>query len=355
MGPFFSDLKNRRTFIVPFALGSSLALNPDFLALAGFIWGTTGLAGGLAFVLAACFYLLLGARLKKTAFFRGPKKRGGIRLAGTGARILALVFLTTGVLVSSGFAFNEIFVYWFPNFGFAFLLLGILCTLQFLNSKTVYWIQVVFFSIAAAGLLVLTVAGLIRPNTVEVSLFQAVPLGDAVSRPGILFLTFLLFVGFDLGYGAEEKAVPEPVGSTGSAVIFTTLVFILWGLVMLSHVPAQKLSETAIPHLIAARKIWGDTGRIIMGLTIIFGSLAGIHALFTDIVHRVKDLAQRKIIPEKLNRPKIVIILLTLTTGLMMGLGLAGNEVLETLIRFSLILWFLSHVAVWLYIKPDRS
>ena len=169
MGSFFSDPNNRRTFIVPFALGSSLALNPDFLALAGFLWGKTGLAVGLAFV------------------------------------------------------------------------------------------------------------------------------------------------------------------------------------------PAQKLSERAIPHLIAARKILGDTGRIIMGLTIIFGSLAGIHALFTDIVHRVKDLAERKIIPEKLNRPKTVIILLTLTTGLMMGLGLAGSDVLETLIRFSLILWFLSHVAVWLYIKPDRS
>ena len=355
MGSFFSDPNKRRIFIVPFALGSSLALNPDFLSLSGFIWGKTGLTGCLALVFAACFYLLLISRLKKTAFFRGPEKRGFIRLAGTGARILALVFLATGVLVSSGFAFNEIFVYWFPNFGFAFLLLGILCALQFLNRKKVYWIQVVFFSIAAAGLLVLTAAGLIRPNTVEVSLFQAVPLGDAVSRPAILFLTFLLFVGFDFGYGAEEKKGLEPAGSTGFAVIFITFVFILWGLVMLSHVPAQKLSETAIPHLIAARKIWGDTGRIIMGLTIIFGSLAGIHALFTDIVHRVKDLAGRKIIPEKLNRPKTVIILLTLTTGLMMGLGLAGSEVLETLIRFSLILWFLSHVTVWLYIKPGRS
>lgn len=355
MGSFFSDPNTKRTFIVPFVLGSSLALNPDFLALSGFIWGKTGLTGGLAFVFAACFYLLLGSRLKKTALFRGPEKRAFTHLAGTGARIVALVFLATGVLVSSGFAFNEIFVYWFPNFGFAFLLLGILCALQFLNRKTVYWIQVVFFSIAAAGLLVLAAAGLIRPNTVEVSLFQAVPLGDAVSRPGILFLTFLLFVGFDLGYGAEEKTGLEPAGSTGSAVIFITFVFILWGLVMLAHVPAQKLSETAIPHLVAARKIWGDTGRIIMGLTIIFGSLAGIHALFTDIVHRVKDLAERKIIPEKLNRPKTVIILLTLTTGLMMGLGLAGSDVLETLIRFSLIIWFLSHIAVWFYIKPGRS
>jgi hypothetical protein len=48
---------------------------------------------------------------------------------------MAVVFLATGLLVSSGFAFNEIFVYWFPNFGFAYLFLAILCSLQFFPKK----------------------------------------------------------------------------------------------------------------------------------------------------------------------------------------------------------------------------
>ena len=41
-------------------------------------------------------------------------------------RTLLAVFLATATLAASGFVFNEVFVHRFPNFAFAFLMLGTL-------------------------------------------------------------------------------------------------------------------------------------------------------------------------------------------------------------------------------------
>lgn len=59
-------------------------------------------------------------------------------------RIPVFLFASTAMLVSAGFAFNEIFVYWFPNFLFASLLLALICGLHLFHEKAVVWGQALF-------------------------------------------------------------------------------------------------------------------------------------------------------------------------------------------------------------------
>ena len=63
----------------------------------------------------------------------------------------------------------------------------------------------------------------------------------------------------------------------------------------------------------------------------------------------------RKIIPEKLNRPKFVIILLAIIVGILMGAGLAGGETLEILIKAALVLWFLSYLVAFFHLNTGSN
>jgi hypothetical protein len=51
------------------------------------------------------------------------------------SRVLAAVFLATATLVASGFVFNEVFAQHFPNFAFAFLMLGTLLAINLYSRK----------------------------------------------------------------------------------------------------------------------------------------------------------------------------------------------------------------------------
>ena len=46
------------------------------------------------------------------------------------ARVIYTVSAATGILAIAGYVFNEVFVYWFPNLGFSFCLLGMVVGLN---------------------------------------------------------------------------------------------------------------------------------------------------------------------------------------------------------------------------------
>ncbi len=342
------DAMTQKTGILSFAMGVSpalaLALSPDILVLVGRIWSGGGLLGGFSLCLGASAFLaaILGSRPPGAVFSPPGRGLGLVRLVLKSA---ALVLLSAGALVSSGFAFNEIFVYWFPNFGFAFLLLALLFGLQFLDQGTIMRIQTVMCLVPAAGLVLLIFLGMVKSGP---DLFLAVresPPMDVGRLPGALILSFLVFTGIDLGQERTSVGPGRPLAGILVTAVFIILgLFLCWALTMLAHVSPDRLSQTFVPHLAAARQIWGDPGRMIMGGVIISGSMALVHALFTHVALEVSRLAPKKNLPLGLNRPKIVITLLALTIGLSLAAGLAGSEILETLILIILVLWFLSHV-----------
>ncbi len=364
MNLIFFTKESRPVFIPVFCFSIALMISPDTIVLLGNFVGRAGIKSFWIIILTVIVYGAIIYRFKKSGLFLEPRsgERGWHEIVLLFIRIIAVVFIATGLLVSSGFAFNEIFVYWFPNFGFAYLLLGILCILQFLGTNAVFNFQIVFSAIPVLGLVILVFSGLYQTGFQAFSNPGIPGAGQISPGPATLFLPLLLFVGFDLGFAPKNNIEANgkfKFPALAAAIMVMGILFILWGSLMTAYLPASKLAQTTIPHIITARKILGDPGRYIMGAMIIFGSLAAVHALFTSISEQLSqwmaNWQTRKIIPEKLNRPKFVIILLAIIVGILMGAGLAGGETLEILIKAALVLWFLSYLVAFFHLNTGSN
>jgi len=118
-----------------------------------------------------------------------------VTILSLGSRVAFTVCAATGLLATAGFTFNEVFVYWFPNFGFAFLLLGVLLAANLIGRGIPQGIQIACTGAALAGLLVLSGVGL----TVQSAVAESAQRIAAIPDPRALFAGVLILVGFDLG------------------------------------------------------------------------------------------------------------------------------------------------------------
>lgn len=326
-----------------FAMGMGVLLSPDSLVLLGRFMGRTGWAGLALLGGGMLLFLFYAANVRAlpapqpTRISLTRWDVAGIYLLFT-TRLFAALFLATGVLVSSGYVFNEVFLYWFPNFGFAFLLLFLVLAVQLSGNRIPLIGQMVFVGLTISGLLVITLKGIATPVTGHVAL--------PVSFPNwpIMFLPLLLWVGFELGLytGIPDRRENGP----GISVLIITcggILFLLLGLVYVSHVPLEKLAATTIPHIKTARILMGDFGRYIVGIIVISGSLAAVNALFSAGRIHAKQMTLGGMLPEWIGKPFVIPALLTVAVGGMMAGGVAGSPKLEIWIRSVFILW------VWAY------
>ncbi len=346
---------NANTFFtkaIPIAWAMGIMLSPDTLALLGNIVGKTGWTGlclilgamVVFFIHAANYQTLnqtLNQKVGETDFLMTRLGQFAVYLPWT-IRSFAAIFLSTGILVSSGFVFNEVFFHWFPNFGFAFLLLGILLGIHFTGIPIGFKAQVIFVALTLAGLLILILTGIFTPGTQALSSWLPIP------DRSILFLALVLWVGFDLGaFGLDQNTVGEGKNKMRGPLVWTIggtgVLFLLWAMVSIQHVPLEKLASTSLPHLKTARYLLGDTGRWIMGGIIIFGTLGAVNGLFLACRVNAGEMAGHGLLPQWIKKQGVVPIFLALTTGLMMVTGMAGSYKLEIWIRAILLAWLFSY------------
>lgn len=340
------DSRMGRLLPAVFALG--LMVSPDNLALLGRFAGYAGIYVPFLLLAGIWVYLNYATRYQDLYdHFLGPAGEAMLINKALGPwlafyplvlRSVATILMATGLLVSSGFVFNEVFAYWFPNFGFAFILLGLISALHLLGPNTAAKAQILFAGIAVLGLAVLVVAGAFKglPPS-EAALLS----GEQISLNWI-FMPLLFFVGFDL-------AIPMANGSpTGwaktiklikTAIVVAGVILVLWAVVSMLHVSGGKLAASGIAHIITARKILGQSGRIIMGIIIITGTCATLNALLTAVARMAVAMAERRMLPRLVLKSEVTVLFLAAAAGLMMGIGLAGDELLETYIRATLLLW----------------
>ena len=199
--------------------------------------------------------------------------------------------------------------------------------------------QVAFVALTITGLVLLILAGLFTTGTPSTAPMVQWP------DKSVFFLPLLLWIGFDLGaFARNTKRNPsKKIGPLVITIALSGILFLLWGMVSIGHVPLEKLASTTIPHLKTARSLLGDTGRYIMGGIIIFGSLGAVNSLFLGCVINAADLAQQGLLPQGIKKFNIVSIVLSLTIGIMMAKGMAGSEHLEIWIRSGFILWLFSY------------
>ncbi|RUM43678.1 MAG: hypothetical protein DSY80_05285, partial [Desulfocapsa sp.] len=250
-----------------------------------------------------------------------------------------LIIAATALLVTSGYTFNEVFLYWFPNFGFAFLLLALLTLLQFLPVKQIHRVQLFFVSLAGMGILILGIYGTISPDKSMGFIFRMPEQFSASGLSSALLLLF--FAGSNLLRG-KEKGRPYLLG-------IALLVFLPWMFASLAHVNPERLAISTIPFMTASRTIMGDAGRQIMGVVVIAGSCAAFTGFTLLCRQKIEELSQNMMAPSFLaagGQRWLLPPLIAVVAGACMATGLAGDELLEILLRSTLLLWLLCYCFV---------
>lgn len=325
------------SFIITMSLALAWMLSPDSLVLQGNNAGS-GMAlffpalavGGI--VSSACIFFLHHPKLGECSEKHSPPTTFIIAY-----RLSLVLFLPTGMLVTAGFTFNETFVYWFPNFGFSFLLLGFILTLHLIGEKIAAAVQPLFIGTTLICLLLLSIFGI---NGQEI---YTTPTEPAFSFSVHLSISSLvLFLGYDSVNGQTTK---HRRMSSWWAIGAGYLVLTLWAMASLSNVNPATLADSTVPYVIVAHKILGQPGRIIMGIIIISGTLGCVNALFI--------LANRSMVPltehfflrfpaGTMLKKRIYPFLFSVLISSFMAAGMAGGSNLEIYIRGALMLWLLS-------------
>ncbi|MDJ0782419.1 MAG: hypothetical protein QNJ22_10630 [Desulfosarcinaceae bacterium] len=333
---------------------------PHTLALLGNLAGALGRLLPLGLMLVAGLYLLLIYTAKtSSAHSNGERYRDSPRPSaahllygglGLTAHAISALAGATGLLVTSGFTFNETYLYWFPNFAFAFILLGAVVGLHLAGNRWVQVGQICFVATALAGLLVLTLTALFRSG-------PGAPLGAGADLSvNSWALILLLFVGFDLARLHPRTESGEHHHALSVGVLGIALLFALWGWAAIQHVPLQRLVDTTIAPVLVAKQALGQWGRAIMGLVTIAGTLAAVNGLFSIVAASVREtLAKRQGVQSKAT--VIVIVLLGGAVAAAMALGWAGTDAIDVVLRAGLLLWLLRYAltAVLGHLAGDAS
>ena len=335
-------------YIVAMSLSLGWMVSPDALVRLG-----AGFAENQTLFLAAMVLaVLLIAR--GTSLVRHPELRSDGRCSQTGlliqgigrlpavsfilaSRFTLVLILPTALLVSAGFAFNEIFLYWFPNFGFAFLLLAAIALLHLAGERFALAVQPFLVTICLGCLLLLCLAGLggsasSRPVSMETGInFTPEVMGGAL----------LLFLGTDYVTPGRKRDSRLP---SMAALFCALLLFVFWAVLSLHYVGQERLLASTVPHLLVAREVLGQTGRMLMGCIIICGSCAAVNSLFHLASRSLASLAEQGLLPGHppgaFRRRRFVLLFVVLIGGLMAG-GLAGYSIIEVYIQATLLLWLL--------------
>ena len=344
-----------------FALG--VMLSPDTLILVGNTLGHEGraalsgllVAGGLH-VLTARTYGRLGlhpaarqgeSQILHTTF--GPLVATVLPLC---ARVIYTVSAATGILAIAGYVFNEVFVYWFPNLGFSFCLLGMVVGLNLAGSRVATLAQLSYVALALGGVLSLAGLGLLEagqtPSRFEVTSFSFVTVRSLLEG-------LLLFVGFELALFTTPYTarVTSPLGRLMAlGIVLAALVRCLWGGVSMHFVAPARLAESTVPYMVAARAIGGDSGRVVMGVVVLAGTCATVHVLLSAGAHMLAGMAEHGLLPAWLRWRQARPALLVLAAGpaLMLATGMAGEPETEVYTRAGGLFWLLHYAAMHLVV-----
>ena len=331
-----------------------LLVSPEALTVLG---NSAGLAGhGLfGFVILAGLIHILTVLSYGKVYIHYPGPGGEICLlrAAFGAipsvftlvcaRVTVAVCTSTAVLATAGYVFNEIFLYWFPNMGFSFCLLGTLLALNLLGRRVAATGQFIFVGLAFVGLLFLSVIGFLPWGNAPPAMQDEPAVLMHFPQAGLACI--LLFVGFDLAVFAGEDQKNSDRAMI-AAILAAGLVFAFWGWVSASYVPSGRLTHTSIPHIRAALAVAGETGRVWMGITILAGASAVVNVLLLTVSRMLTIMSSQGLLPRF-----PALFLLAGAVAVMLASGMAGEPILEVYIKAGMWFWLLHygviHAAVY--------
>jgi len=368
---------NRMGFASLIAVAIGLMLSSESLTLLGNNAGVAGISFLIFIPVAVLLHLVTALSFGELMSpVPGPEGEARfIRMAlgpvfaivfPIGARVLFTVCAATGILATAGYVFNETFLYWFPNLGFSFCLLGLLVLINLLGPKFSETAQIIFVSVAIMCLLVLSIGGLWGWENVHSASENANPSFFQIARAALF--APVLFLGYDLAGMTIEGTKTHSfdlVKAMVGGLVLVALIFYLWGVVSLKYVSPGRLADTSIPYTITAKAIMGEKGRIFMGIVILSGTCAAVNALFMAVSRMVAGMSTQGLLPSLFgsarNCARIPLIFLGVGTGAMMAAGMAGEPALAVYTRAGMWLWICNYAVIHLCVlimsrrMPDKS
>lgn len=352
------------SFALFLTMAMGVMLSPDGLILLGNSMGHVGVAflGWMGLAAVAMLCTAQSYAMVQT-FFPGPGGEARCLRAAFGtvpaivlplcARLVFTVCASTGMLAIAGYVFNEVFVYWFPNLGFSFYLLGFLLLLNLSSPRLAEWAQIVLVTVAVVGLLTFVGLGLAAPGAGAV-----VETSAPVTAPPMVYsaaLSLWLFLGCELAIliardndtraDVLRKCMVLGIGLVG-------LTFCAWGLVSIHYVPRTRLADISVPHMLTARALLGDPGRLLMGMVVLAGTSSAVNALLIAGARMLVGMAQEGFLPSCLawnaRRAPVPLLLLAFGPAAMMYMGMAGEPETEVFARGGIVFWWLLYLTVHL-------
>ena len=318
----------------------AMMLSPEALTLQGNLAGTGFLLPLIVALALHGLHIAAGPWPDETGRLMDGFGPGGTSLLLLVARPAVAVCLATATLVTAGFIFNEVFFYWFPNFGFAALLLMGLLALNLAGLRFAGTAQIVFAATAFVGLTGLVLAGLYGepPETI------GAPPGIDIPAFKNLGLGVVALLGYDLvGYTARDIDRRRTQWFMGIGIAAAGVLFWAWNATALAYVGPERLADTTIPHLLAAKAVMGSTGRFVIGVVVIAGACAAVNFLFQAVAQMMAAMSERGLMPAitgvSTPRPWLPLVGMAGLTGLLMAVGFAGSDWLDVSLRAGLILW----------------
>jgi amino acid transporter len=121
---------------------------------------------------------------------------------------------------------------------------------------------------------------------------------------------------------ADYRALPVITG-----IVIAALIFSVWGLASIMHTAPGKLAESTIPFTVAARKIFGQNGRLVMGVVLIAGTAGVVNALFIGVSRMLSGMAMEGLLPHWMKgvekRSAIPLMLISGGIAILMAMGVA--------------------------------
>ena len=328
-------------------LAMGFLLSPRAFMISG---GGIGLAGYWYFAVVAFLLATHVATLPSRISNCENICTNALESVGYGVRFFSLVFFSCSILGVAGYAFNEVFLYWFPNFLFSFVVLACSFLTSLAPSGTARKIQLITVITILAGIAFLSVASLWTPVPEEASSPSFfLPYGLFPFSDGLVFMAPLL-VGYELyasstndkTSGAKDKTSRT---SYGLALCMAVLFLSIFAYAALSVSGTERLANTTVPYMVGARRIFGQTGRYIMGGIIILGSYAAFTTILlflkAPFIKFVDSRPSTRLSCSNLGKQTFATVIPALTVSILLLRGYAGETITESYIAGGFALWFM--------------
>ena len=137
----------------------------------------------------------------------------------------------------------------------------------------------------------------------------------------------------DARQSEEEGSAAEGKIAMMLSLLAGALVLGLWAWVSSMAVPGSRLAQSTIPHIIAAREIGGDTGRVLMGIAVLSGAAGALNALLLAVPRNLLTILPAAFSaasePHVARWKRLAVLILGVSIAGMLASGMAGEPALD--------------------------